>query len=136
MLGIVWVFWVGSILAVIFGHVALSQIKRSMGALTGRGMAIAGLILGYLGLATLVTVIVAAAIVGPDASAAECSADEIILRLEEEQYRADHGHYTDLDGLENAGYNDHDGDLHSVALSGGGPSNATGFSVVNEDRCE
>src|SRR5205823_14978879 len=53
VLGIVWVFWVGSLLAVIFGHVALSQIKRSVGTLGGRGMAIAGLVLGYLGLATL-----------------------------------------------------------------------------------
>ena len=44
VLGIVWIFWLGSILAVIFGHVALSQIKRSMGALSGRGMAIAGLV--------------------------------------------------------------------------------------------
>ena len=43
VLGIVWLFWLGSILAVIFGHVALSQIKRSMGTLSGRGMAIAGL---------------------------------------------------------------------------------------------
>ena len=35
VLGIVWIFWLGSILAVIFGHVALSQIKRSMGAAHG-----------------------------------------------------------------------------------------------------
>lgn len=37
-----------SVLAVVFGHVALRQIKRSGGALTGGGMALAGLILGYL----------------------------------------------------------------------------------------
>lgn len=37
-----------SILAVIFGHIALSQIKRSGEA--GRGMAIAGLVLGYVSL--------------------------------------------------------------------------------------
>jgi Domain of unknown function (DUF4190) len=49
VLGIVWIWWIGSILAVIFGHIALSQIKgRGEG---GRGMAIAGLVLGYIGIA-------------------------------------------------------------------------------------
>ena len=36
---------------VICGHKALSKIKRSAGALTGQGMAIAGLVTGYLGIA-------------------------------------------------------------------------------------
>lgn len=57
VLGIVWVYWLGSILAVVFGHVALSQIKRNPHQ-TGRGMAIAGLVLGYLGLAFLVLFVV------------------------------------------------------------------------------
>lgn len=35
--------------AVIMGHLGLSKIKKSGGALKGRGMAIAGLIMGYLG---------------------------------------------------------------------------------------
>ncbi|MSR60321.1 MAG: DUF4339 domain-containing protein [Planctomycetaceae bacterium] len=37
-----------SVLAVVFGHVAQRQIKQSAGALTGGGMLVAGLILGYL----------------------------------------------------------------------------------------
>ncbi|EDL57503.1 GYF domain-containing protein [Gimesia maris] len=41
------IFLLGSILAVIFGHVALKQIKQAGGRLSGRGMAIAGLLLGY-----------------------------------------------------------------------------------------
>lgn len=36
------------IFTIIFGHIALSKIKHSNGALGGRGMAIAGLILGYI----------------------------------------------------------------------------------------
>jgi hypothetical protein len=36
---------------VICGHKALSKIKHSGGALTGQGMAIAGLVTGYLGIA-------------------------------------------------------------------------------------
>lgn len=53
ILGILWLCWVGSLLAVIFGHVGLSQIKKSNGTQTGRGFAIAGLILGYIGVAML-----------------------------------------------------------------------------------
>lgn len=37
------------LIAVIFGHVSLRRIARAGGQLTGRGMAIAGLVLGYLG---------------------------------------------------------------------------------------
>jgi hypothetical protein len=42
---------------VICGHKALSKIKRSAGTLEGRGLAIAGLITGYLGIAWAVFVI-------------------------------------------------------------------------------
>ena len=56
VLGIVWIYWLGSLLAVIFGHIALGQIKRS--GQGGRGLAIAGLVLGYIGLAILVVFII------------------------------------------------------------------------------
>ena len=56
VLGIVWIYWLGSLLAVIFGHVALGQIKRS--GQGGRGLAIAGLVLGYVGMAVLVVFII------------------------------------------------------------------------------
>jgi hypothetical protein len=59
-LGILWVWWIGSILAVILGHVALHQIGTSRQS--GRGMAIAGLVLGYIGLAVGIVVIIAAAL--------------------------------------------------------------------------
>jgi hypothetical protein len=54
VLGILWLFWVGSILAVIFGHIATSQIDGSGGRQSGRGMAVAGYVLGYIGLGILV----------------------------------------------------------------------------------
>jgi Domain of unknown function (DUF4190)/Domain of unknown function (DUF1707) len=50
--GAVWLGWIGSALAIVFGHVALSQIARSGGRERGRGAAIAGLVLGYLGALT------------------------------------------------------------------------------------
>lgn len=47
-----------SIAAVITGHLALNQIKRT--GETGRGLAIAGLVLGYLGIATTVVAVILA----------------------------------------------------------------------------
>lgn len=46
VLGVLWVFGLGSLLAIIFGHIGRSQIRREGG--TGAGMALAGLVLGYL----------------------------------------------------------------------------------------
>ena len=61
VLGIVWIYWIGSILAVIFGHIALSQAKKDP-TLRGKGMAVAGLVLGYVGIGLLVvTILIAAA---------------------------------------------------------------------------
>lgn len=55
-LGALLLWGVPALLAVIFGHVALHQIRTSGQAgrpQGGRGMAIAGLVLGYIGLAFL-----------------------------------------------------------------------------------
>jgi hypothetical protein len=52
--GVLWMAWLGSVLAIVFGHVALEQIRRSEGQEGGRGLAIAGLTLGYLGVLTFV----------------------------------------------------------------------------------
>lgn len=60
VLGIIWLWWVGSVLAVIFGHVSLGQIKRT--GQQGRGMAIAGLVLGYIGIAMFVLFVAAVAL--------------------------------------------------------------------------
>lgn len=43
--------------AVICGHMALSKIKKSAGALAGEGLAIAGLILGYIGIVMAIVLI-------------------------------------------------------------------------------
>ena len=59
---VVWMWWLGSLAAVIMGHVALRQINRSGGRQTGRGVAITGLALGYLGLLTLAFVMFGAAL--------------------------------------------------------------------------
>jgi hypothetical protein len=53
VLGILWLCGGGSLLATIFGAVALGQIARSNGRLTGKAMAVAGLVLGIIGLGLL-----------------------------------------------------------------------------------
>jgi hypothetical protein len=39
-----------SLLSVIFGHIARGEIRRSNGTLTGDGLALAGLIIGWIGM--------------------------------------------------------------------------------------
>jgi hypothetical protein len=58
VLGIVWVYWIGSILALIFGYIAKGQINESRGRQGGRGMAIAGIVLGWVGIGFLCLAIV------------------------------------------------------------------------------
>jgi hypothetical protein len=53
ILGFVWAAWLGSIAAVLLGHVALRQIRASGGRQTGKALAAGGLALGYFGLLTL-----------------------------------------------------------------------------------
>ncbi len=60
ILGVLWFGWLGSILAVILGHIALRNIRLTNAS--GRGLAIAGLILGYIGLSTLALFILLAII--------------------------------------------------------------------------
>jgi competence protein ComGC len=51
-------FWLlTAIPAVICGHIAYSRIRRSAGALTGEGLALGGLITGYLSIALSIFVI-------------------------------------------------------------------------------
>ncbi len=49
--GVLFIILPFSLAAVIFGHLSLSDIRKSGGRLTGKGLAIAGLVLGYLGVA-------------------------------------------------------------------------------------
>lgn len=58
VLSLLWLAGFGSLLAIIFGGVAVGQIGKSSGLLTGKGMAWAGVILGILGLTPLVYVLI------------------------------------------------------------------------------
>lgn len=64
VLGILWLYWIGSLLAVIFGRIALAEIDRSRGTVGGRGMAVTGLVLGIIGLSMLGLVLLAFILAG------------------------------------------------------------------------
>lgn len=64
VLGIIWIYWIGSILALVFGYIARGQIRRSQGTQSGDGMAIAGIVLGWIGVGILLLLIVLGVSVG------------------------------------------------------------------------
>jgi hypothetical protein len=61
VLGIVWIFWLGSLLALIFGYVAKGQVNESEGTQSGKGLAIAGIALGWVGVGTFCLMMLMAA---------------------------------------------------------------------------
>lgn len=77
VLGILWMFGLGSFLAVVFGAIALRTISRSGGAVGGKGMAVAGLVLGIVGMigATLIVAGMAAVDDALDEAATELSTE-------------------------------------------------------------
>jgi hypothetical protein len=55
VLGILWIYWIGSILALVFGYIARSQIKQR--GESGSGMAVAGIALGWVGVGILLLIV-------------------------------------------------------------------------------
>jgi Domain of unknown function (DUF4190)/Protein of unknown function (DUF2510) len=132
VLGIVWVYWIGSLLALIFGYVALSQIKKSQGSQRGRGMAIAGVVLGYVGLALLALVIVLVALNADSISRSlSCDSDYSTLTHAEERFYAGHGTYgTEADLVavgEISGYSKR----HDIRVLGAGRD----YEIVDTGDC-
>ncbi len=105
-----------SILAIIFGHLSVSEIRKSAGRLKGEGMAIAGLVLGYVGLAAIPVILIIAAIAIPNLLRARMAANESsavagvrVLTVAEVGYSSSHpeaGYTCRLSDLADAGLND------------------------------
>jgi general secretion pathway protein G len=101
------ILFIPSILAVIFGHISLSQIKRSQQKLAGNGMAIAGLITGYIGLVLMISSLVAVFVVTnisdrpEDARIAKAKIDIRMLENALQLYKLDNFSYPSTEqGLE------------------------------------
>ena len=56
VLGIIWIYWIGSVLALVFGYIARKQIRER--GESGMGLATAGIVLGWIGVAILALVVV------------------------------------------------------------------------------
>ena len=65
VLGILWIGGIGSILALIFGYTGLRQIRQRNES--GRGMAIAGIVLGWVGVSGLM-LLITLAVIGADSN--------------------------------------------------------------------
>lgn len=77
--GIFFLFLPASIVAVILGHLSLSEIRKSAGRMKGRGMATAGLVLGYIGIGVIPFIIlIVAAIAIPNLLRAKMAANESV----------------------------------------------------------
>jgi type IV pilus assembly protein PilA len=64
------------VVAIVLGHLALSEIRKSAGRLKGEGIAIAGLVLGYLWIAGIPIILIVAAIAIPNLLRAKMAANE------------------------------------------------------------
>ncbi len=51
--------FVPSILAIVFGYISKSQIDQSRGTQNGRGLAVAGIVLGWVGIGLVLLVAIA-----------------------------------------------------------------------------
>lgn len=74
--GILFFFWPAALAAVILGHISLSEIKKSAGRLAGHGRAVAGLVLGYVGLAFIPFILIILAIAIPNLLRSRMAANE------------------------------------------------------------
>jgi type IV pilus assembly protein PilA len=74
--GIFFFVFPSAIAAIILGHISLSDIRKAAGRLTGHGMGLAGLVLGYLGIAAIPFILIVAAIAIPNLLRARMAANE------------------------------------------------------------
>jgi hypothetical protein len=72
----------GSILALVFGYIGKGQVDRSQGAQNGRGVALAGIVMGWIGI--ILTIVVAGLMVASVVAVVESDAgDNIVDELEQ-----------------------------------------------------
>ncbi|HKV05555.1 MAG TPA: DUF4190 domain-containing protein [Candidatus Acidoferrales bacterium] len=74
--GLIFFFFPTAIVAIVLGHLSLSDIRKAGGRLTGHGLAVAGLVLGYAGAAFIPFVLIIAAIAIPNLLRARTAANE------------------------------------------------------------
>jgi hypothetical protein len=76
VLSLVYACGIGSIAAIVLGHLARGEIKRSGGRVGGKGLATAGLVIGYIGLALTLVIGGALTIAAVDDSTRDSGASQ------------------------------------------------------------
>jgi type IV pilus assembly protein PilA len=74
--GLLFFIFPAAVVAVILGHISNSQIRKSAGRLKGAGMSLAGMVLGYVGIAFIPIILILAAIAIPNLLRARMAANE------------------------------------------------------------
>jgi type IV pilus assembly protein PilA len=74
--GLLFFFFPTAVIAIILGHLSLSDIGKAGGRLTGNGLATTGLVLGYMGVAFIPIALIVAAIAIPNLLRAKIAANE------------------------------------------------------------
>jgi len=74
--GCLFFFFPAAIVAIVLGHLALSEIRKSAGWLKGQGIATVGLVLGYSGVVAIPLILIIAAIAIPNLLRAKMAANE------------------------------------------------------------
>ena len=102
VLSIIWLAGLGSVLAVIFGIVARRQIRASGGRQGGEGLALAGTLIGVVGVLGLVLAVTLGLAVKTsvenalNSEVASCRADATSVETALQSYRAQNGSYPSL----------------------------------------
>jgi type IV pilus assembly protein PilA len=74
--GFLFFFFPAAIAAIILGHLSLGDIRKSAGRLKGHGVAVGGLVLGYLGVVMIPVILIVAAIAIPNLLRSRMAANE------------------------------------------------------------
>jgi len=92
--------------AIILGHMSRHAIRNSMGRLKGEGMALAGLVLGYVSVALLPVALIIASIAIPSLLRSRQVANESAavmnvrtITIAEEAFESSNGRYGDMEAL-------------------------------------
>ncbi|HUJ32706.1 MAG TPA: DUF4190 domain-containing protein [Candidatus Acidoferrum sp.] len=138
--GILFFVFPSALAAVILGHLSLSEIRKSGGRIVGQGLATAGLVLGYIGLAAIPFILIVAAIAIPNLLRARMAANEAsavgslrVINTAEISYNSIYGNgfapsLETLGGGGGAESCDHAQLIDSVL--GGGMKNGYGFAYA------
>jgi len=74
--GFLFFFFPAALAAIILGHISLADIRKSAGRLKGHGIAVGGLVLGYLGIVIIPLILIVAAIAIPNLLRSRMAANE------------------------------------------------------------